>query len=385
MTGFVSRSDLHHSSPFVNGLALAAIGNIGSAEMIQDLYRDVEQHIQSGSPYTRKKAALACIRMFNKAPELIPAFVPRVVMLLTDRNHAVLLTGITLMQRMLRMQPDLVSRFRRLVPALSKILRKLVSAPHARDYSIGNVVDPFLQASSLALLQQLGHRDVVSSEAMNDILAQLATVTDTSKNAGHAIVYECVRTIMTIESESDLRMLAVNILGRFLIHRDNNIRYVALQTLCDVVDTDLDAVRRHRDTIVECLRDPDVSIRRRALELVYSLVDETSVEALAGEMISYLVICSNDEKPELCTKIAGVALTYAPARRWEIDALCMMVAIAGDSVKPQIISRLLYLMADVRVDPLSVDAVPCFLSLCLALAWGSFDSFHIDCSRRSCT
>lgn len=37
---------------------------------------------------------------------------------------------------------------------------------------------------------------------------------------------ECVLTIMSIEAESGLRVLGINILGRFLQSRDNNIRYV---------------------------------------------------------------------------------------------------------------------------------------------------------------
>ena len=45
------------------------------------------------------------------------------------------------------------------------------------------------------------------------------------------------------------------------MYRDNNIRYVALNTLAKVVGVDTQAVQRHRTTVVECVKDADVSIR----------------------------------------------------------------------------------------------------------------------------
>ena len=47
---------------------------------------------------------------------------------------------------------------------------------------------------------------------------------------------------------------------------------MALNTLARVVSVDAAAVQRHRGTIVDCVKDADISIRRRALELVYALV-----------------------------------------------------------------------------------------------------------------
>ena len=62
---------------------------------------------------------------------------------------------------------------------------------------------------------------------MKDVLAQVAT-----KNVGNSILYDTVLTILYIEADAGLRVMAINTFGKFLSNRDNNIQY-GLLTLPD--------------------------------------------------------------------------------------------------------------------------------------------------------
>ncbi|CEG47952.1 clathrin-adaptor gamma chain [Plasmopara halstedii] len=323
------KNDLNNQNQFTVALALTAVGNVASADMARDLVMDVDRHLRSDNEHLRKKAALAAIRVFIKVPDLVEDFTESIMGLLRAKHHGVLLAGVQLITEVVLLDAANLKSFNSLVPKLVRQLRNLLSMGYSSEYDVSGIADPFLQVAILKLLRLLGKGNEEASEAMNDVLAQVATNTETAKTAGNAILYECVQTIMTIESDDGLRVLAINILGRFLLNRDNNIRYVALNTLSKVVTDDIAAVQRHTNTIVDCLKDPDISIRQRALELIYLLVNSTNIQTLAREMLNYLVIASNDQKPELCSRIADAVDRYAPSSRWHIDTLITMMSIAG--------------------------------------------------------
>ncbi|TDH65447.1 hypothetical protein CCR75_008014 [Bremia lactucae] len=323
------KNDLNNQNQFTVALALTAVGNVASADMARDLVMDVDRHLRSDNEHLRKKAALAAIRVFLKVPDLVEDFTESITGLLRAKHHGVLLAGIQLITEVVVVNATNLKTFKSLVPKLVRQLRNLLSMGYSSEYDVSGIADPFLQVAILKLLRLLGKDNEEASEAMNDVLAQVATNTETAKTAGNAILYECVQTIMTIESDSGLRVLAINILGRFLLNRDNNIRYVALNTLSKVVTGDIAAVQRHTNTIVDCLKDPDTSIRQRALELMYALVNSSNIQMLAREMLNYLVIASNDQKPELCSRVADAVDRYAPSSRWHIDTLITMLSIAG--------------------------------------------------------
>lgn len=106
-------------------------------------------------------------------PELQVDYVERASSLLNDRNHGVLLSGITLITEMCLASDKTLLRFRKSVPILVRHLKNLVSAGFSAEHDVTGVNDPFLQIRILRLLRILGKDDVESSESMNDILAQV--------------------------------------------------------------------------------------------------------------------------------------------------------------------------------------------------------------------
>ncbi len=338
------QADLKDSNHFVVAQALCAVANISSMEMSADVAPDVEKLLKNQNPYVRKKACLATVRILRKVPDLVENFIDHMPALLNDRNHAVLLTAVSCITEICA-QDEFVDFFRQqTVSTLVRILRGLVHSGYTPEHDVSGLTDPFLQVACLRLLRILGTGDVEASDKMADILAQVVTNTEITKNAGNAIVYECIMTIMAVESENGLRTLAVNVLGRFLLNRDNNIRYVALATLGTVVKDDSQSVQRHRGTIVECLKDADISIRHRAQHLVYSLVNQDNVRILVRELVDYLSEAETAMKGELAMKIMTCVDEFAPNKRYHIDTVIKVLLLAGNEVREETTTQLITLV-----------------------------------------
>ncbi|XP_012277868.1 AP-1 complex subunit gamma-1 isoform X10 [Orussus abietinus] len=342
------KNDLNSSTQFVIGLALCTLGAIASPEMARDLASEVERLMKSPNAYIRKKAALCAFRIIRRVPELMEMFLPATRSLLTEKNHGVLITGVTLITEMCENSVDTLNHFKKIVPNLVRILKNLILAGYSPEHDVSGVSDPFLQVKILRLLRILGRNDVDASEAMNDILAQVATNTETSKNVGNTILYETVLSIMDIKSESGLRVLAVNILGRFLLNNDKNIRYVALNTLLKTVYVDTTAVQRHRSTILECLKDPDVSIRRRAMELSFALVNTSNIRTMMKELLLFLERADPEFKAQCSSNIVMSAERFAPNKRWHLETLFKVLVAAGNYVRDDVVACTIQLISETQ-------------------------------------
>lgn len=140
-------------------------------------------------------------------------------------------------------------------------------------------------------------------------------------------------------------MLAVNILGRFLLNSDKNIRYVALNTLLRTVHADTSAVQRHRTTILECLKDPDVSIRRRAMELSFALINAQNIRTMIKELLIFLDKSDSEFKAQCSSGMILAAERYAPTTRWHLDTQLSVLIAVGNFVRDDVVSSTIQLIS----------------------------------------
>ncbi|XBH97727.1 hypothetical protein VPH35_127354 [Triticum aestivum] len=315
--------------------------------MARDLAPEVERLLQTRDANTKKKAALCSIRIVRKVPDLAENFMGSAASLLKEKHHGVLISVVQLCTELCKASREALEYLRKhSVEGLVRILRDVSNSSYAPEYDIAGITDPFLHIRVLRLMRTLGQGDADCSEHVNDILAQVATKTESNKNAGNAILYECVETIMGIEATSGLRVLAINILGRFLSNRDNNIRYVALNMLMKAMAVDTLAVQRHRVTILECVKDADVSIRKRALELVYLLVNDTNVKPLTKELVDYLQVSDDDFKEDLTAKICSIVEKFSQDKLWYLDQMFKVLTLTGNFVKDDVWHSLIVLISN---------------------------------------
>jgi AP-2 complex subunit alpha len=94
------------------------------------------------------------------------------------------------------------------------------------------------------------------------------------------------------------------------------------------------------------LKDNDISIRRRALDLLYSMCNKANASQIVGELLSYLPLSNYELREELVLKIAILAERFAEDFTWYVDVILNLISSSGDFVSEDIWYRVIQIVTD---------------------------------------
>lgn len=89
-----------------------------------------------------------------------------------------------------------------------------------------------------------------------------------------------------------------------------------------------------------------MSVRKRALDLLFSTCDGTNSVEIVGELLNYLVVADFSMREELTLKIAILAERFAPDVKWYVDVSMDLIERAGEFVSEDIWHRVIQLVTN---------------------------------------
>lgn len=340
------RNDIIGRNETFQCLALTLVGNIGGREFAESLAPDVQKLLLSSScrPLVRKKAALCLLRLYRKNPDVVnvDGWSDRMAQLLDERDLGVLTSSTSLLVALVSNDHD---TYWSCLPKCVKILERLArNQDIPQEYTYYGIPSPWLQVKTMRALQYFPTvEDPNTRRSLFEVLQRILMGTDVVKNvnknnASHAVLFEALALVMHLDAEKEMMSQCVALLGKFIAVREPNIRYLGLENMTRMLMvTDVqDIIKRHQAQIITSLKDPDISIRRRALDLLYGMCDVSNAKDIVEELLQYLSSADFAMREELSLKIAILSEKFAPDLSWYVDVILQLIDKAGDFVSDDI-------------------------------------------------
>lgn len=167
-------------------------------------------------------------------------------------------------------------------------------------------------------------------------------------NAQNAVLFEAIDLIIHLETEQALMRQISQRLGKFIQSRETNVRYLGLEAMTHLAaraDT-LDPIKQHQDIIIGSLKDRDISVRRKGLDLLYSMCDSSNAQPIVAELLHYLQNADFAIREEMVLKIAILTEKYATDVQWYVDISLRLIAMAGDHVSDEVWQRVIQIVTN---------------------------------------
>jgi len=239
--------------------------------------------------------------------------------------------------------------------AVDRLYNIIVDLVTPTEYIYYRVPIPWLQCKLLRLLQY--YPPTEDSTVAGTLQVVLSTILDiaqeTPKNVQHsnaqnAVLFEAINLAIHLDPNSELVSRSSVLLAGFILSKETNVRYLGLDTMSHLAarSDDLTVLKKHQDTIILSLRDKDISVRRRGLDLLYSMCDSTNAKVIVGELLRYLGISDYTLREELVLKVAILTEKFATEYEWYLNTVLKLMNIAGEHISDEVWYRVIQIVTN---------------------------------------
>ncbi|OUM51713.1 hypothetical protein BVG19_g833 [[Candida] boidinii] len=362
------KRDLNSNDENFNCLALHFISSsIDDPSNAQFFENDVFLLLRSPtiSNLIKKKACLAFLKLIKADSSILlrhPDWIQKILSLLDSDDLGLAISLTSLIEYIAKLD---YNSCKPIIPVVANHLKKLIindmcptgyyyygfSCPWLviRLFSLLEILIPDIDeididTLTLNLIESIIHKTISIS------ISKRNSKSLETRNTASFLLFGAISLAAHINPSQDESNAAADALCSLLNSSETNTRYLALDSLAKISirgDTKiLETVRNHMTDIFNLLKDKDISIKRKALDLIYITCDSTTVEKTCQELLQYLTISDYSMKLEIAVKIAVVSENYATDATWYVITILKLISVAGSHVNDEVWQRLIQIIVN---------------------------------------
>ncbi|GAM17153.1 hypothetical protein SAMD00019534_003280 [Acytostelium subglobosum LB1] len=327
------RKDFLSQNQYEAYLALNCLSNICTPDLARDLANDLVTLMSTQKTHILKRSITVMYKVFLRYPEsLRPAF-PKLKEKLEDPEPSVVSCAVNVICELARKNPK---NYLTLAPVLFKILTNSTT----NYWMFIKIVKLF--AALIPLEPRLAKK----------LVDPLTNIINTSSSM--SLLFECIQTSITgISDNIPLMKLCISKLRTLIEHHDPNLKYLGLLALNNIMKIHPKAVSEHRELVLNCLDDEDMSIRVRALDLLSGMVNKKNIHEIVIKLLNHIETSEGTYKDKIVEKVIELCslgtYQYITDFEWYINVLCKLSEITETLHGKLIASQILDVVIRVKV------------------------------------
>jgi len=337
------------------GQAINCLSNIVNRDLARDLLPDLVSLLGHSKPYVRKKSVLCMYKLFVMYPQGLRLTFDRLREKLGDAEAAVTSCAVNVICELSNKNPN---NYLSMAPQFFRLL-----TTSSNNWMLIKVV------------KLLGSLVPAEPRLARKLLEPLATIIQNT--AAKSLQYECIHTVtlaLPYTKRSDgsdsknvpaVVKLCAEHLRQFVEDDDQNLKYLGLVGFVQLMRSHPRTVVEHKELVLSCLSDDDVTIRMRALELLTGMVTKRNMEELVHKLLRFVLLSEGTYRDELISKIIFMCsrnkYEFLTDFAWYLSVLVDLATVQGSFHGKNVADQLIDVT--VRVEPVRVFAVESMIGL----------------------